>query len=466
VCRKRSLQFAWALAVTCYAHHLGHFLHALGLHEYAHTGFMSWLGTPLVGGAIGAAAILGPGRKLLADGFLSFMRGNPNMNSLISLGATTSFSAGLLSAFLPDLSIDPSFLEEPVMLLAFVLLGRSLERKARKEASSDLISLVNLLPSHGRLVKDELSADDKCDDLNYISIPSSMIRRGDVIQVLPGETIPVDGNILRGSCSVDESLLTGESRTVLKQPGDSVIGGTILFDSPILVKTTTTGDLSTLSRIGQLVSEAQGREAPVQRLADRVAGWFCYGVMSASAMTFGFWYNFGLQLFPNLIYSDVMADMNGSFALLSTKLAIDVLVVACPCALGLATPTAVLVSSSAAAKRGILVKGGQILERMADVTSIVLDKTGTITNGNMKVLSVSNFSDGGNDPVRLAATAETQTIHPIASALREYAANNGTMIVLNLLGNWHLFTSNRLLCRNFPRKDRKLHNYTRQWRRR
>jgi len=396
------------------------------LHEYAHTGFLSWLGTPVVGGAIGAAAILGPGRTLLVDGFLSFLRGSPNMNSLISLGATTSFSAGILSAVLPDLSIDPSFLEEPVMLLAFVLLGRSLERKARKEAACDLTSLVNLLPSHGRLITDELDSDGDFEDLKYISIPTSMIRQGDVIQILPGETIPVDGNVLRGSCSVDESLLTGESRTVLKEAGDSVIGGTVLFDSPVLVKTTTTGELSTLSRIGQLVSEAQGREAPVQRLADKVAGWFCYGVMSASAITFAFWYNFGAQLFPHLAYSNVMADMDGNFALLSTKLAIDVLVVACPCALGLATPTAVLVSSSAAAKRGILVKGGEILERMSEVTSIVLDKTGTITNGNMQVLSVSKF--GNVDPVRLAATAETQTIHPIASALRYYATSNGTKL--------------------------------------
>lgn len=405
---------------------MGHLLHALGLHEYAHTGFMSWLGTPVVGGIIGAAAILGPGRSLLVDGFLSFTRGRPNMNSLISLGATTSFSAGILSAVLPDLSIDPSFLEEPVMLLAFVLLGRSLEKKARKEASRDLASLANLLPSHGRLVKDEIGAMGDFADLEYVAIPTSMIRQGDVIQVLPGETIPVDGDVLLGSCSVDESLLTGESRTVMKEAGDPVVGGTVVFDSPILVKTTATGERSTLSRIGQLVSEAQGREAPVQRLADRVAGWFCYGVMSASAITFTFWYSFGASLFPGLIYSDVMVDLDGSFPLLSVKLAIDVLVVACPCALGLATPTAVLVSSSSAAKRGILVKGGQILERMSEVTSIVLDKTGTITKGNMQVISVSNFSDDGIDPVRLAATAETQTIHPIASALCEYASNHGT----------------------------------------
>lgn len=408
---------------------MGHLLHALGLHEYAHTGFMSWLGTPVVGGIIGAAAILGPGRSLLMDGFLSFIRGRPNMNSLISLGATTSFSAGILSAILPDLSIDPSFLEEPVMLLAFVLLGRSLEKKARKEASSDLASLANLLPSHGRLVKDEINATGDFAELEYVAIPTSMIRQGDVIQVLPGETIPVDGDVLLGSCSVDESLLTGESRTVMKEAGDQVVGGTVVFDSPILVKTTATGERSTLSRIGQLVSEAQGREAPVQRLADRVAGWFCYGVMSASAITFTFWYNFGASLFPGLIYSDVMVDLDGSFPLLSAKLAIDVLVVACPCALGLATPTAVLVSSSSAAKRGILVKGGQILERMSEVTSIVFDKTGTITRGNMQVISVSNFSDGSIDPVRLAATAETQTIHPIASALCEYASNHGKLLL-------------------------------------
>ena len=436
---RRALQFAWVLALTCYGHHLGHALHALGLHEYAHTEFMAWLENPLVGGALGAAAILGPGRALLADGFRSFAGGRPNMNSLISLGATTSFSAGILSALMPDLSLDPSFLEEPVMLLAFVLLGRSLERQARREASSDLTSLAQLLPTNARLVVEgysqeggERSLKGSDEDLKLVSVPTSLVREGEVVRVLPGEGIPVDGTILVGSCSVDESLLTGESRTVFKGKGDHVTGGTILYDSPVLVRATTTGEASALSRIGQLVAEAQGKEAPVQRLADRVAGWFCYGVMTASALTFGFWYTIGLQTFPSLMFSDAMVDVNDSIALFSLKLAIDVLVVACPCALGLATPTAVLVSSSSAAKRGILVKGGQILERMADVTAVVFDKTGTLTEGNMYVVSVTTSSsvrdiDGG-ELVRLAATAETQTIHPIATALREYAEVNNVAV--------------------------------------
>ena len=428
---KRALQFAWALALTCYGHHLGHALHALGLHEYAHTEFMTWLENPVVGGALGAAAILGPGRMLLVDGFRSFVGGRPNMNSLISLGATTSFSAGILSALLPDLSIDPSFLEEPVMLLAFVLLGRSLERQARREASSDLSSLAHLLPANSKLVVEGFNEGDgeglvegPAEGLKLVSVPTSLVREGEVVRVLPGESIPVDGIIVAGSCSVDESLLTGESRTVFKGLGDRVTGGTILYDSPVLVRATTTGEASALSRIGQLVAEAQGKEAPVQRLADRVAGWFCYGVMSASALTFGFWYTLGLQTFPSIMYSDAMADVNDNIALFSLKLAIDVLVVACPCALGLATPTAVLVSSSSAAKRGILVKGGHILERMADVTAVVFDKTGTITEGKMNVISVLSSGDS-DEMVRLAATAETQTIHPIATALREYAQVKG-----------------------------------------
>ena len=268
-----------------------------------------------------------------------------------------------------------------------------------------------------------------------VSIPTSLIREGEVVRVVPGESIPVDGTIVQGSCSVDESLLTGESLTVFKGRGDRVTGGTILYDSPVLVRATTTGEASALSRIGQLVAEAQGREAPVQRLADRVAGWFCYGVMSASALTFGFWNTVGMQAFPSLMFSDAMADVNDNVALFSLKLAIDVLVVACPCALGLATPTAVLVSSSSAAKRGILVKGGHVLERMADVTAVVFDKTGTITEGNMHVVSAAAAAAAPSgtlgipgtseaDLVRLAATAETQTIHPIATALREYALEN------------------------------------------
>jgi P-type Cu+ transporter len=297
--RMRAVAFAWSLALVCYVHHLGHFLHALGLHEHAHTGFMAALGSPIVSGALGAAALLGPGRPLLVDGALSLARGNPNMNSLIALGATTSFAAGSLSALLPGYTVDPSFLEEPVMLLAFVLLGRSLEARARVQASADLTALAQLIPSEARMVLDPgakpgaASAAGAATGEELLMIATATVRRGDLLRVLPGEKVPVDGQVVDGSCVVDESMLTGESRLKALTTGDLVTGGTIAYEAPFTMAATATGASSTLACIGRLVADAQQREAPVQRLADVVAGYFCFSVMAASAGTFAFWSTIG-----------------------------------------------------------------------------------------------------------------------------------------------------------------------------
>ncbi|KAG7672560.1 putative Copper-transporting ATPase PAA2, chloroplastic [Nannochloris sp. 'desiccata'] len=428
----RNLAFAWTLAFACYGHHLGHFLHALGMHEYAHTGFMSLLGNPVVSGVIGAAAMLGPGRQLLFDGALSLFRGAPNMNSLIALGASTSFTAGLLSATIPDLTIDPSFLEEPVMLLAFVLLGRSLEARARAKASMDLTTLAQLIPSSARLLLDSGvkpgAAADSNDVEDQMMVPTSTVRAGDVLRILPGERIPVDGSVISGKCCVDESMLTGESELITKNPEDSVTGGTVAYEAPIVIRATATGSSSTLAGIGRLVTEAQSREAPVQRLADVVAGYFCYSVMSLSAATFLFWYTTGNAWYPQALDA---VDVDGASAslLLSVKLAIDVLVVACPCALGLATPTAVLVASSAGARRGLLIRGGDILERLAKIDTVVLDKTGTLTEGKLRLKELNAFAGyNKNDILALAAGVESLTTHPLAVAVKQAAANEGLLL--------------------------------------
>ena len=266
-CSTWDLAFAWALAAVCCTHHLGHVLHALGMHEHAHSAFMTALGDPWVSGLLGAAALLGPGRALLVDGALSLVRGVPNMNSLIALGATTSFSAGALSALLPGFSLDASFLEEPVMLLAFVLLGRSLEARARATASADLHALAQLIPAESRLVLDpgakpgaaasssssssSNSNNGSSPAVEEVLVPTSSVRPGDVVRVLPGERIPVDGQVLAGVCSVDESMLTGESSPVLVKPGSSVTGGTVTYEAPITILATSTGPSSTLAGIGR-----------------------------------------------------------------------------------------------------------------------------------------------------------------------------------------------------------------------
>ncbi|KAK9803639.1 hypothetical protein WJX72_007735 [[Myrmecia] bisecta] len=436
------------------------------MHSVAHTPFMHSLGSPAVSAALGAFALLGPGRKLLVDGALSLYRGNPNMNSLIGLGAATSFAAGAASTLIPGMGLEVSFLEEPVMLLAVVLLGRTLEARARLKASADLHTLAKLIPEKSRLVLDPGSPPGQQGAVSgagveLVQVPTASIRAGDVIRVLPGERIPVDGQILEGRCSVDESMLTGESALVPKASGakvtagtvnyegpitlratstgsDStlagigrlvVTAGTVNYEGPITLRATSTGSDSTLAGIGRLVADAQAREAPVQRLADAVAGKFCYGVMAASAATFGFWAAAGANLFPQALHAIAVSGPNAP-VLLGLKLAVDVLVVACPCALGLATPTAVLVASSVGAKRGLLLRGGDVLERIASVNVVVFDKTGTLTQGRMQLVGSQLLSGrlSESEVLRLAAGVEASTRHPLADALLKAAKAQGVQV--------------------------------------
>lgn len=470
-----SLATAWGLAGVSAAHHAGHILHLLGLHELAHSPLLVALGTPWFSGLLGAAALMGPGRGLILEGFKALSNGNPNMNSLVAVGSTTSFLVGTASALLPAGVLggfDASFLEEPVMLFAFVLLGRALEARAKVKAASDLSALASLIPATSRLVLDpgappgaaakasataQPQAGSSSSAVECLTVPTSSLRPGDHLRVLPGEKIPVDGVVLSGRAAADESMLTGESRLVAKGPGSHVTGGTINFEGPLDIKATATGGRSTLAGIAHLVEEAQINEAPVQRLADAVAGRFCYGVMTASAATFAFWSLFGVNAFPWVLDSSIFADSMADWAAMSAemgsaagsswggveppspssllvalKLAVDVLVVACPCALGLATPTAVLVASSLGARRGLLLRGGgAVLEKLANVKSVVLDKTGTLTEGKLHVSSVAarpGSTYDSNGVVQLAAAVESVTRHPIADGIAREANARGLAV--------------------------------------
>lgn len=420
-----NLAVAGGLVLACCTHHAGHLLHAMGYHEYAHALFMEVLGNPVVSGMLGSFALLGPGRQLIIDGFQSLWRGNPNMNSLVGLGCVTSFSVGVISALVPSLGFDASFLEEPVMLLGFVLLGRALEARAKVQAAADLKSLAHLVPSISRLVLDPgtapgQTASASSSSVEFISVPTVSVREGDILRVLPGERMPVDGAILEGCCAVDESLLTGESALVTKTVGSQVVAGTVNYEGPITIKATATGNHSTLAGIARLVSEAQSREAPVQRLADAIAGKFCYGIMAAAALTFGFWSMLGVHLYPSVLSTvPDLGSPSTAGLLLAINLAVDVLVVACPCAMGLATPTAVLVGSSLGAKKGLLMRGGDVLERIAGVNAVVLDKTGTLTEGKMKLTRILAKADGQSedDVLKVVAAVESSTRHPLADAV-------------------------------------------------
>ncbi|KAL9444981.1 hypothetical protein AB3S75_018054 [Citrus x aurantiifolia] len=417
---RNRVAFAWTLVALCCGSHASHILHSLGIH-IAHGPLWELLDNSYVKGGFALGALFGPGRDLLSDGLRAFRKGSPNMNSLVGFGSIVAFLISLVSLLKPELEWDASFFEEPVMLLGFVLLGRSLEERARIRASSDMNELLSLVSTQSRLVitssESGSSADNVlCSDAICVEVPTDDIRVGDSVLVLPGETIPVDGRVLAGRSVVDESMLSGESLPVFKEEGFTVSAGTINWDGPLRIEACSTGSNSMISKIVSMVEEAQGREAPIQRLADAIAGPFVYSVMTLSAATFAFWYYIGSQIFPDVLLSD-MAGPNGNPLLLSLKLSVDVLVVSCPCALGLATPTAILVGTSLGAKQGLLIRGGDVLERLARIDYLALDKTGTLTEGKPAVFNVASFVYDESEILKIAAAVEKTATHPIAKAI-------------------------------------------------
>ncbi len=438
-------------------------------------------------------ALLLPGRRIVVDGCCSLWRNAPNMNTLVALGAVTAYTASNAALLFPQMGWE-CFFDEPVMLLGFILLGKTLEQQAKQRAASALQALIALQPATARLVDFKLEILDLDSeelpqnstsgvyDSQYIEIPADRVRVGEWLQVLPGDKIPVDGEVCEGKTTIDESMLTGESIPVLKQTGDAVAAGTINQSGVIVVLATRTGKETTVAQMVALVEAAQTRKAPIQNLADTVAGYFVYGVMAISALTFLFWYFAGTHLWPSVLLADGAMDMGhgamgmGQWAwgignqlpitnyqlpithyqsplLLSLKLAIAVLVIACPCALGLATPTAILVGSGIGAERGLLIRGGDVLERVHQLDTVIFDKTGTLTTGHLTLtdylpifessdvhltsdINVNNRQDAcstvdavsGNrqdacstsvNPqlLQIAAAVERGSCHPIATAI-------------------------------------------------
>ncbi|MGB3787060.1 MAG: heavy metal translocating P-type ATPase [Phormidesmis sp.] len=392
--------------------------------------------------------LLFPARKILVDGFKGIRRGTPNMNTLVSLGALSAYLASVVALIFPQLGWE-CFFDEPVMLLSFILLGRTLEQRARFQSAGALRSLISLQPALARLVP-QPDSDKQLDDAATASvqIPVNQVQVGEWLQVLPGEKVPVDGIITIGETTLDESMLTGESVPVSKQPADNVAAGTLNQSGAITLQVTRTGAETTLGQMIQLVETAQTRKAPIQGLADVISGYFTYGVLACAAGTFCFWYFLGTAIWPDLaqsamdhIHHAAMPAMNslrsdeaigqtidrtvdGSLRLLvSLKLAIAVIVVACPCALGLATPTAILVGSGIGAEKGLLIRGGDILEATQNIDTLVFDKTGTLTTGSPQVVDcISLCADLSEDELlQIAATVESGTRHPLAFAIQQAA---------------------------------------------
>jgi P-type Cu2+ transporter len=348
-------------------------------------------------------AIAIPGRSILVDGWRSLWHGNPNMNTLVGLGIVTSYTASVVALLWPNLGWE-CFFEEPVMIIGFITLGRTLEQQAKHRAATAFDRLLSLQPISARLV----SADP--DRPQAIEIPVEQVKVGEYLRVLPGEKIPTDGVIRWGQTTIDESAITGESMPVLKQVGDAAIAGTVNQSGAISIEVTRTGDDTTLAQIIALVEAAQIRKAPVQKLADTVAGYFTYGVLAIAILTGLFWYFIGIH---NLNLVPTVSTLT------PLKAAIAVMVVACPCALGLATPTAILVGTGIGAESGLLIKGGDVLEAVQRLDTVVFDKTGTLTQGQPQVTDIlTNDQDiCAHKLLQLAAAAESVTNHPLATAI-------------------------------------------------
>ena len=365
--------------------------------------------------SLATLALLIPGRSLLIDGWRSLIQGMPNMNTLVGLGTVSAYLTSCFALFFPNLGWE-CFFDEPVMLLGFILLGRTLEGKARNRASAALEKLVTLQPPIARLIGKKESSET-------IEIPVEQVKPGEWLRVLPGEKIPVDGTVVAGESTVDEAMLTGESIAVVKITSDTVRAGTINQSGVITIEVTGIGRDTTLAKIINLVEDAQTRKAPVQKLADTIAGYFAYGVMAIATVTFLFWYFIGTNIWDSVLTTATSMDMGmestvtTSPLLLSLKLAIAVLVIACPCALGLATPTAILVGTSIGAESGILIKGGDILEQAHQLDTVVFDKTGTLTTGQLQVTDTIPFTDIEPQLLQIAASIESGSTHPLAKAI-------------------------------------------------
>ena len=418
-------------------------------------------------------ALLFPGRAMVIDGWRGLRRNAPNMNTLVSLGTLTAYFTSLIALLFPQLGWE-CFFDEPVMLVGFILLGRTLEQQARNRAASAFQSLLALQPTIARLIPaQKLSGKETLETpmsepVAPLEIPAESVRVGEWLQVLPGDKVPVDGEIVVGQTLVDESMVTGEPVPVIKQAGDRVIAGTLNQSGAIAIQATRTGSDTTLAQIIALVETAQTRKAPIQKLADIVAGYFTYGILAIATLTFLFWYFIGAHLWAaelagmgHSVLGDGHSVLTHLFTvpshmlhhsdtpsplLLSLKIAIAVLVVACPCALGLATPTAILVGSGIGAERGLLIRGSDILERAHALDTIIFDKTGTLTSGKPTVTDCLIIDPNTTTPnpfdirhqalsgiqetspaisssslLQLAATVESGTRHPLALAIQQQA---------------------------------------------
>ena len=320
-----------------------------------------------------------------------------NMDTLIALGTLAAFGYSTVAL----LTGGDLYFDTAALIVSFLLLGRYFEARAKSRASGAVRRLLELGAKEARLVVGDAE----------VLVPIEQVRVGDVVRVRPGEKVPVDGEVVAGAAAVDESMLTGESVPVEKTEGSEVAGGTIDADGALTVRATRVGADTALAQMARLVEQAQASRAPVQRLADRVSGVFVPVVLALAALTFVGWW---------LMAGDSLGGLVAAVA---------VLIIACPCALGLATPTAIMVGTGRGAERGVLIKGGEVLERSRRIDTVVFDKTGTLTRGEMSLSDViSAPGEVSDDVLARAAAAEHGSEHPVAAAIVAGARDRGVTV--------------------------------------
>ncbi|WP_414568005.1 heavy metal translocating P-type ATPase [Nostoc sp. CCY 9925] len=361
-----------------------------------------WLHNPWVQLILTTPVQFWCGYSFYINGWKALKRHAATMDTLIALGTSAAYFYSLFPTLFPSFFINQGLMpdvyyETAAVVITLILLGRLFENRAKGQTSEAIRKLIGLQAKTARLIRNGREVD----------VPIEEVIIGDVILVRPGEKIPVDGEVIEGASTIDEGMVTGESVAVKKQPGDEVIGATINKTGSFKFRATRVGSDTVLAQIVQLVQQAQGSKAPIQRLADQVTGWFVPAVIAIALLTFIIWFNF---------------TGNVTLALITT---VGVLIIACPCALGLATPTSVMVGTGKGAENGILIKGAESLELAHKIQTIVLDKTGTITQGKPTVTDFVTVNGTANSNeirlVQLTASVERNSEHPLAEAVVRYA---------------------------------------------
>ena len=378
--------------------------HTLGLHLLDQN-LSNWIQF-----ALATPVVLWAGWPFFVRGWQSLVTRNLNMFTLIAMGTGVAWVYSVVAAFLPGIFPDAFrdahgsvavYFEAAAVITVLVLLGQVLELRAREHTSGAIKALLNLAPKSARRLNEDGSEEE---------VSLDTVVAGERLRVRPGEKVPVDGEVLEGRSSLDESMVTGESMPVTKQKGDKLIGGTMNHSGAFVMRADKVGRDTLLARIVQMVADAQRTAAPIQRLADQVAGWFVPLVIAVAVLSFIVWSLFGPE--PRYAFGLVAA--------------VSVLIIACPCALGLATPMSIMVGVGRGAEMGVLIKNAVALERMEKVDTLVIDKTGTLTEGKPKVTAIVpavGFDEG--EVLRLAASLERASEHPLADAIVAAAEERG-----------------------------------------